>query len=208
MKTKRFYIFPLLAILAMVVVGQAEEKSKKEPKKEELQMSMADKFEVGDTKDWKVKFGPYLPLRFANVMVRPKKDTSFMARLNFLCDTPDLAKVDTPKKMEGFVRMLGKRALSQSAEKKLTLKKISEKGQYGFYTMLTDAKFVDTKPSEMPEGEHKYVVFGMVRLSKDSALMFTITTNDMDSKESKALMKYILGFVKKGAKEGEKTEVL
>lgn len=39
MKTKRFYIFPLLAILAMVVVGQAEEKSKKEPKKEELQMS-------------------------------------------------------------------------------------------------------------------------------------------------------------------------
>lgn len=49
-----------------------------------------------------------------------------------------------------------------------------------------------------PQGEHKYLVRGMVRLSADSAVGFSLLSNERDTPEFQALLDYVTGFAKDG----------
>jgi len=115
--------------------------------------------------------------------------------LYFKCDTPDLAQFDTIKKMERSIRVSSKKYLPHSVEKKLNIKRMKLKGSYGCYVVLTDAEVASkAKPDE---GEFKYITRGLIRLSPDSALGFSLMINSIDSDEYRKIMDYIRSFIKK-----------
>lgn len=159
-----------------------------------LTMTMKDRLVVGDTEKWTVKVERYLMLRFANVSVAPKNGDSFSLMLYFKCDTPNLAQFDSLDKMERAVRLSSAGYLRNAVEKTVNLKRLDVKGWYGCYTVLTDARLVGK--GEIPAGEFKYLVRGMVRLSPDSALGFSLMTNAIEGPEYEELFEYILHFVR------------
>lgn len=156
---------------------------------------MDDTFRVEETKDWKVEVERILTLRFADVKITPKRGYDFSMMLYFKCDTKNLAQFDSPEKIAMSVRRSSEKYLPSIVEKKISLQAIHIKGTYGYYTILTDSD-VASKTTLAP-GEFKYLTIGMVRLSKDSALGFSIMTNDIDSEKYKMLLNYVYSFVKK-----------
>jgi hypothetical protein len=84
--------------------------------------------------------------------------------------------------------------LPYSVEKRVVVKELRVRGWYGFSTVLTDRDLSEKK--EIPAGSFKYITRGMVRLSPDSALGFSLMTNELDSSGYKELMDHILHFVK------------
>ena len=133
-------------------------------------------------------------LRFANVKVEPKQGDTFSLMLYFKCDTPDLAQFDSPAKIERTVKASSEKYLSGAVEKTIKLKKLAPNGRYGYYTVLTDASLAGN--TKLEPGEFKYIIRGMIRLSEDSALAFSLMTNDLGSAEHKELVEYILSFAK------------
>ena len=180
-------------------------------------MSLDDEFVVKPTARWTVTEEKYLPLRFANVEITPKKGSGFSLMLYFKCDTPDLAQFDSMEKIEKSLRVSSKQYLPNAVEKTLDVKRIQgvarsedrattgrpchnkegEKVGYGCYAVLTDAEVAKKKTSEIAEGEFKYIVRGMIRLSPDSALGFSFMINELDTPGYRELMDYIQSFVKK-----------
>lgn len=181
------HLLAVVAILFPLAVGGTE-------MMHVLRMSLDDQFTVAETEKWSVTVERLLTLRFADVRIEPKNDRSFSLMLYFKCDTPDLAQFDSPKKIECSVRTSSEKYLSGTVEKKIELKKLNIKGWYGCYTVLTDAELA-TK-MKIPKGEFKYITRGMVRLSQDSALGFSLMSNDLDSPQYKELFEYIMSFVK------------
>ena len=163
-------------------------------KKHEVVMSLNDRFVVAESDKWDVTVEKMLPLRFANVKIKPKTDSTFSLMLFFKCDTPDLAQFDTPAKIERSVRSSSEEYLPDVVEKQITLKKLDIKGWYGLYTVLTDKSLADVKT--VPKGSFKYMTRGMVRLSPDSVLGFSLMTNELDSPGYQELFKYVVSFVK------------
>jgi hypothetical protein len=161
---------------------------------QELRMSLDDTFLVRETDDWKVEVVKLLTLRFADVKVTPKRGYDFSMMLYFKCDTKDLSQFDTSEKIAESVRRGSEQYLPFTKEKKAALQSVPVKGTYGFYTILTDAE-VAGKTSRA-RGEFKYLTRGMLRVSKDSALGFSIMTNDIESEEYKRLVAYVYSFAK------------
>jgi hypothetical protein len=164
----------------------------------ELMMDRDDVFHVAETDQWRVRVERYLPIRFANVRIDDKQGYPFSLMLYFKCDTPDLADYDSPEKIKRSILISSKKYLEVTVEKEIKLLKVPVQGTYGFYTVLTDGRLVnrvDLKP-----GEFKYITRGMVRLSKNSALGFSLMTNDLDSADYKKLLDYVYSFVKLGPK--------
>ncbi|MEN6367829.1 MAG: hypothetical protein ABFC88_13555 [Thermoguttaceae bacterium] len=162
--------------------------------KHELRMSLDDTFVVKESEKWSIAVEKLLELRFANVKILPKKNHSFSLMLYFKCDTSDLAQYDTPQKMERALKSSSEKYLSNAVETKVDIKKLTFKGRYGFSTVLTDKELANQ--TTIPAGQFKYITRGMIRLSPDSALGFSLMTNSLDSTEYKELMDYIASFVK------------
>jgi hypothetical protein len=215
--------------MLLAAVCYAEE----EAKEYRYKMSLDDTFVVKTPEGWTAKEEKYLPLRFANVEIAPKKGGAFSLMLYFKCDTPDLAQFDSMEKIERSLRASSEKYLAGAVEKTLTIKKIGEgrgargvarsgdrattgsgdrattgsgdrattgegeKVGYGCYAVLTDAEVAKKQTSEIAEGEFKYIVRGMIRLSPDSALGFSLMVNDLDSPGYREVMDYIQSFVKK-----------
>jgi hypothetical protein len=59
--------------------------------------------------------------------------------------------------------------------------------------VFTDKELVDRKPAP---GEFKYITRGMVRVTQDSALGFSILSNELDSPLYRELFDYVLGYVR------------
>ena len=163
-------------------------------KEYELVMSLNDRFVVKGSNKWNVTVDKLLPLRFANVQVSPRDGRSFSLMLYFKCDTPDLGRFDSPEKMRSSVVASSEEYLPYSVEKRVVVKELRVRGWYGFSTVLTDRDLSEKK--EIPAGSFKYITRGMVRLSPDSALGFSLMTNELDSSGYKELMDHILHFVK------------
>lgn len=163
-----------------------------EPRK--LSMTLDDVYMVQDTEKWTVSVQRYMPIRLADVAILPKQKKSFSLLLYFKCDTKDLAQYDTPEKMKNSVVASSKKYLEGIVEKEIKVEEIQNKGWYGFKTKLTDASLVGKKP--IPDGEFLYIVRGMIRLSEDSALGFSLMTNDPNSEETREIEKYIYAFAK------------
>ena len=167
----------------------------------DLRMSMNDVFRVVETPQWSVKVEKLLTLRSADVSITSKSGYAFGMMLYFKCDTPDLAQFDTPDKISRSVRTSSEKYLPGIVEKKIELRPVPV--SYGSYTVLTDADIA--KKSAIPPGEYKYLTRGMVRLSKDSVLGFSLMTNDVTSPDYEKLMDYIYSFVKGSAKPTAQT---
>jgi hypothetical protein len=163
-----------------------------EPQK--LLLALDDEYTVQDTEQWTVSVQRYVTLRFADVKVLPKQHKSFSLMLYFQCDTKDQSRVDTPEKMMKSVLMSSKKYLRTTVEKEIKVEEMQVPGRYGFKTKLTDASMVNKKP--IPEGEFLYIIRGMIRLSDNAALGFSLMTNDPNSQETRDLEKYICSFAK------------
>jgi hypothetical protein len=179
-------IVACLVLVSSAVVCAGETK--------ELRMGMTDDdvFYVAETPQWSVKVEKLLTLRFADVNVKSKSGYPFGMMLYFKSDSPDLAQFDTPEKIAKSVRVSSEKYLPGIVEKKIELQSVPV--SYGSCTVLTDADVA--KKSPIPDGEYKYLTRGMVRLSKDSALGFSLMTKDVTSPDYKQLMKYVYSFVK------------
>jgi hypothetical protein len=184
-----------VAAVLLLAAGGAEARADEVVKgKHELKMSMSDTFTVAETDKWKITVEKELMLRFANVKVLPKEGADFSLMLYFKCDTPDLAQFDSPAKIKRTVRTSSEQYLSNAVEKTIKLKDLAPRGWYGCCTVLTDASLADK--TNLAEGEFKYITRGMIRLSRDSALGFSLMTNDLDGAQYKELINYILSFAK------------
>jgi hypothetical protein len=177
-------LFTIAALIAVCSLCEAESL--------EFHMSVPDKYRVSDTEKWSVSVLRVLDLRFADVKVVPKGKKTFSLMLYFKCDTPDLAEFNTPRKMKRAVVESSKIYLGHIVEKEIVVEPITNKGWYGFRTKITDASLAGAKP--IPEGEFLYIIRGMIRLSKDSALGFSLMTNDPDSAETREIEEYIYSF--------------
>jgi hypothetical protein len=159
-----------------------------------FRMSMPDRYTVRDTAEWQVSVLKKLDLRFADVRVLPKKTKAFDLRLYFYCDTKDLARFDTPQKMKKALVESSDVYLGHIIEKQLVIEAISNKGWFGFKTKITDASLANAKT--IPDGEYLYIIRGMIRLSEDTALGFSLMTNEPDSAETDDIFRYIYSFAK------------
>ena len=183
---KKTVVTGLLCALALVA-GAAEFKQV------QLRMSADDTFTVTETKTWAIKVERFLTLRHADVKVTPKVGADFSLMLYFKCDTADLANFDSAEKMKNVVLVTSQKFLPNCVEKTVQMQTINHRGRYGFYSILTDASLANE--TKVPEGKFKFITRGMVRLSTDSALGFSLMTNEVTSKDYQGLLNYILGFV-------------
>ena len=163
-------------------------------------MSLDDTFEIVPRPGWTLEPGRYLTLRFGQVKIRDAGKT-FSLKLTFLCDTPDVARFDSPEKMERWLRDNYAGAYEESLEKQthvpLQVQSFAPEGRYGFLIRLTDKHFADTPP---PPGEWKMATFGIIRLSADTALAFELLTNSVDGPAYESLLDYIGSFAKPEAR--------
>ena len=162
----------------------------------EVTTTLDDVFRIQETDQWNVKVERELILRFADVRVDDKRGYPF-SLLCFKADTPDLAQFDTPAKIEWSVRSSSEKYLPNIVENSITLQKVPLASTYGYYTVLTDAEVA--KKAQHGPREFRYLTRGMVRLSKGSALGFSLMTHDVDSTDYRKLMDYVYSFVKPGA---------
>ena len=160
----------------------------------EIRLSLDDRFRLAPSDRWDIDVQRELTLRFADVHVAPKTGRDFDLMLFFKCDTPDLAVFDTPEKMERSLLKSSESYRPHVRETVFEPKRLDVGGRYGFLLVLTDAKLADL--DVVPEGEFKYLVRGMVRLSDDSALGFSLMTNERDTPLVDELLGYAFGFVK------------
>jgi len=166
----------------------------KEYKEYKFLMSLGDEYVVQDTADIKIEVQRELTLRFADVKVTPRNDDSFNMMLYFKCDTEDLSEFDTPVKIQNSVIKSSRKYLPYVIEKDVKLVNIEWKGQYGSYCILTDSALASAQT--IPPKQFKYLTRGIVRLSKDSALGFSLMTNEINSGKHHELLTYIQGFIK------------
>ncbi len=157
-------------------------------------ISLGDEYVIQETNDIKIEVERELILRFADVKVTPRNDDSFNMMLYFKCDTEDLSQFDNPTKIQNSVIRSSRKYLPYVIEKDVKLVNIDWKGQYGSYCILTDSTLASAKT--IPPKQFKYLTRGMVRLSKDSVLGFSLMTNEINSGKHDELLSYIQGFIK------------
>ena len=160
----------------------------------EIRMSLDDRFRLAPSDRWDVSVERELSLRFADVHITPRTGQDFDLMLYFKCDTPDLAVFDTPEKMEWSLLKSSESYRPHVRETIFEPKRLDVGGRYGFLLVLTDAKLADL--DVVPEGQFKYLFRGMVRLSDDSALGFSLMANERDSPLVDELLGYAYGFVR------------
>jgi len=181
-----------LAVITAVILGFVCTANSGDVHK--IQMSLDDTFVIKGPSNWNFEIEKELTLRFADIKVTPKSGEDFNMKLYFKCDTSDLSQFDTPEKIRRSVEKSSVQYLPWIQEKKIILQKVPKRSTYGYYTILTDAAVL--KKSVPASGEFKYMTRGMVRLSKDSVLGFSIMSNSTNSKTYKALLDYVYSFVK------------
>ena len=95
------WICSLILLLTGIVSGAAEEEITY-PRKLSCQISVEETFEVVPRPGWTVYPQRELALRFWSLLIRGPEDR-FSLQLNFFCDTKDLARFDTPEKIDRAV---------------------------------------------------------------------------------------------------------
>lgn len=160
----------------------------------QIRTSLRDTFCIEQNEKWVIEVEKLLTLRFADVRITPK-DSSFSLILYFKADTPDLAQFDTPEKIKKSIIKSSQKYLPYVVEKEIELEKFASNNSYGFVNILTDKELVNQ--NKLKKGEFVYLSRGMVRLSEDSVLGFSLMTNELNTKNYNELTDYILDFIKK-----------
>ncbi|TAN35783.1 MAG: hypothetical protein EPN23_10300 [Verrucomicrobia bacterium] len=158
-----------------------------------VRLAEDESFTVAETKTWNVQLVHAQPLVYADIKITPKVGNPFSVMLYFKSDTHAMANYDTPEKMKAVITYSSQTDLQRTGEKELRFQSIDYRGRYGFYTVITHAV-----PPQLPGatgGPFKFTTRGMVRLTTDAALGFTLRTHALNIKEYQELLDYILGFV-------------
>jgi hypothetical protein len=161
----------------------------------EFEMTLCESFKVSETDDWSVDVDRYLMLRFADVKITSKRGYDFHMKLYFKADTEDLSQFNTPEKIAQGVRISSEKYLPYILEGEIHLEPVPLNGTYGYLTVITDAELAQKRT--IPPGEYRYMTRGMYRTSDDTALGFSIMTNDVSSDRYRELLEYVYGFLKK-----------
>jgi hypothetical protein len=156
----------------------------------EILLGPTDRYEVSETEQWSFAIQRELSGRFADVKIKPKRGDAFVLMLYFLADTPDLARLDTPEKIASSVIAGAEKYLPLSVEKKVALQPVSPRSSYGSLTVLTAAA------TQGVAGEFKYQTRGMVRLSPDAALGFSLLSKEINNPAYRQLLNYVYSFIK------------
>lgn len=183
---KRTAVFCTAICVVMCSVALDKEKEY------DFRMSVRDSFAVSETSNWNVKVLKECALRFADVEITPRKGNDFNLVLYFKCDTEDLHQFDTPEKMKSAVFDSTKEYLPYIVEKTIKVVPLSITGLYGFVTVITDKDLARHETVE--PGQFRYITRGMIRLTRDSALGFSLMTNELRSPLYRHLMQYVLTF--------------
>jgi len=185
MKTKSY---ACLGALLLALVANSEEF-----KQFLVRLAEEDSFTVAETKTWMIQLVRTKPLLYTDIRITPKTGNTFSLTLYFKSDTHAMANLDTPEKMKSVIAYSSQSDLKHTGEKEVHFQPIDYRGRYGFYAVITNAI-----PPQLPNatnGPFKFTTRGMVRLTTDSALGFTLRTHVLNSKEYQTLMDYILSFV-------------
>jgi len=158
-----------------------------------IRLNVDEIIEIQENPSWNITIEKELQLRFADIKIKPQNGYPFSMMLYFKCDTKDLAQFDSPEKIARSITSSSEKYLPYILEKKITLQPIPIKSTYGYLTVLTDAEV--SKMAKSPQGEFKYMTRGMVRISKDSALGFSIMSNDITSTDYNSLLNYVYSYV-------------
>lgn len=183
-----------LCIIGIFSLGIADEKTVVYPQKLSYEMSLDETFEVVPKPGWTMYPQKELALRFGSVLIRGPKD-EFSMQLNFICDTKNLAKYDTPEKMKRIFQKTMVPFFNESLEKqnkvRVQVRPFSPFGRFGFAMRISDKKYADSEP---PADEWKYLTSGAFRAGNDSVLMFSLMTNTVDDQAYLDLLDYIAAF--------------
>lgn len=139
--------------------------------------------------------GQSMALRSGFVLIRGPQDV-FSLQLQFLCDTKDLARYDTPAKlrqkllqsMKPVLDQLGK---GQDRAGEAFLRSFTPRGRFGYVMRVVDPKYLHCAP---PPEEWKYMTSGSFRIGNDSVLLFLLLTNTVDDAEYCSLLDYVADF--------------
>ena len=156
----------------------------------EVLLGPHDRYEISETRDWRFEVLRELAGQFSDVRIKPKRGDDFSLTLYFLADPPELARLDTPDKIASSVAAGAEKYLPQIVEKKITLQKVSPRGSYGSLTVLTAAGL------QGAPGEFRYQTRGMVRLSSDAALGFSLLSNEVNGIGYRQLLNHVYSFVR------------
>ena len=163
------------------------------PKEYRIRLSLNDYFIVKDTEEYKVTLQKQLILRFANVQVTPQNGKDFDLLLFFKSDTPDLAQFDTAQKIRDNLYQAATPYLPYVVETEVALREFFWKNRRGYLTILSDRQLADKE--QIPAGVFKYLTKGMVRLSTDSVLGFSLMTNELGTDSYNQHLAYVKSFV-------------
>lgn len=182
----RSYVLPLLAfaVSALLSLPRAEA-----AEAHTLVLGPNDKYEITETRDRRYEVLGERTGQFADVRIKPKRGDDFNLTLYFLDDTPELGKLNTPEKIASSVAASAEKYLPQAVEKQITLQAIAPRRSYGSLLVLTAADFQGTP------GEFKYQTRGMVRLSPDAALGFSLLSREVNTAAYKQWLNYVYSFI-------------
>lgn len=181
-------------VLAVCFWCSADEKTMSYPQKLSYTLSLDETFEVIPKPGWTMYPQREMALRCGNVLIRGPKDV-FSLQLNFICDTKDLARFDTPDKMKRVFQKTMLPLFNESLEKqkrlRVQVRPFTPKGRYGYAMRITDKKYENSQP---PLDEWKYLTSGLFRIGDDSVLMFSLMTNTVDDAQYLELLDYVAAF--------------
>lgn len=156
----------------------------------EISLSAGEVFQISETEQWNFELQKEVIGRFADVKISPKRGEAFSLTLYFIADTPDLARLDSAEKIDRSVIEGSERYLATSVEKEIKLQTISARGSYGSLTVLSEAG-----PGTAPGG-FKYLTRGMIRVSPDAALGFSLLSKELNTAAYHKLLNYVYSFIR------------
>lgn len=160
----------------------------------QIRTSLRDTFCIEQNEKWVIEVEKLLTLRFADVRITPK-DSSFSLILYFKADTPDLAQFDTPEKNKKIYYQVFAEIFTLCSRKRDRIRKVRFQ-QFLWFCQHSHRQRIG-KSEQTKKGEFVYLSRGMVRLSEDSVLGFSLMTNELNTKNYNELTDYILDFIKK-----------
>ncbi|GAA5159378.1 hypothetical protein [Viridibacterium curvum] len=180
-------IATLLYLLATLMPAQAQTSANLR----EIVLGPSDRYTLPETNEWRPEVLTEATDRFADVRVRPKQGQALSLTLYFLADPLTQARFNTPDKIAATVTRNAEPSLRQSIERKVTLSPIRVHGSYGSLSVLTAAELRGAP------GEFRYQTRGMVRISPEAALGFTLLSNAIDTTEYRQALDYIYDFIQR-----------
>lgn len=160
-------------------------------KKTRLRIGPNDAFVIRESDVWDIRIEKYEPMHYAEIKVTPKMGPEFILAARFVCDTPDMGNFDTTEKLKKTVELAAEPYLDRSVEEKIELRDYWHNGSTMWTATVVDKAYVGRRT--LVAGEFRCITLGIVRLSRDSVLEFTLMEKEISTS---GMESYVLSFVR------------